>query len=119
MGQYALMSAAPAVLRLIPAFRPGRVLAGGGQKTQRHFLDFQVDGVVLGQVVRGRADVVSVLVTDWPAGFPAQQVGQLLGEVPSSLPGGRVALYVCPECGDLRSCPARRLSDRAPDDAVG
>ncbi len=118
MGQYALMSAAPAVLRLIPAFRPGRVLAGGGQKTQRHFLDFQVDGVVLGQVVRGRADVVSVLVTDWPAGFPAQQVGQLLGEVPSSLPGGRVALYVCPECGDLGCGGVTALVERAHDEVV-
>jgi len=73
---------------------------------------------VLGEAVRRRADVVSVLVTDWPAGFPAEAVGQLLGEVSSSLPDGRVALYVCPECGDLGCGAVTALVERANDDVV-
>ena len=81
---------------------PGRCYPTAGERPGGHVLDFQIDDVVLGEVVRDpavggvMADVVSVLVTDWHGGFPTEAVGELLGEVPSSLPSGRVALYVCP-----------------------
>jgi hypothetical protein len=112
------MSAALAVLRLVPAVRPEQVFPGGARQTQRRFLDFQIDDVALGEAVRGWADVVSVLVTDWPAGFPAEEVGQLLGEVASPLPDGRVALYVCPECGDLGCGAVTAVVDRVDREVV-
>ena len=44
---------------------------------------------------------VSVLVTNWPAGFDTQAVRQLLGQDGSPFPDGRIPLYVCAECGGL------------------
>lgn len=51
------------------------------------------------------ADLVSVLATDLPASDLHAEVGRLLLDTPSRLPGRRHPLYCCPECGDL-SCGA-------------
>jgi hypothetical protein len=40
-------------------------------------------------------------LTDWPAGLPTEEARRLVGDLPPARPGGRVVLYVCPECGDL------------------
>jgi len=46
-------------------------------------------------------DYVTVLVLDWPIGFPADDYRRLVGELPALFPDGRVPLYICPKCGDL------------------
>ncbi len=46
-------------------------------------------------------DLASVLVLDWPIGFPAEDFEMLTGVRPPPLPHGRVPIYICAECGDL------------------
>lgn len=67
---------------------------------ERWTWDFVVDGVPLHTRV-GAGDVVGALGWGdqvWEAGITAK----LLGRAEPDLPPDRVALYVCPECGDLR-----------------
>jgi hypothetical protein len=61
-------------------------------------------------------DLSSCLSTDLAA-FPEDAVLQLLGRAPAELPGGRLALYVCPECGDL-ACGAVTVSMESTRDDV-
>jgi hypothetical protein len=111
-------------LSLVPSLRPGRALNGQGRHAERSFLDFQIDDQQLGPLIAARAgltdlanEYVSVLVTNWPAGFPASAVMQLLGTAGSSLPDGRTPLYVCAECGGL-GCGAVTAVIERDDDAV-
>jgi hypothetical protein len=62
------------------------------------------------------SDLVSVLATDWPDEF--SRVQQLLGQTPPELADGRLALYVCPECGDLGCGAVTVVVDRIGDDVV-
>ncbi len=96
------------VLSLVPALRRGEALPRGGYRTQVEFLEFVIDDVRFGEVLRERdggatvmSDLVSVLVPAWPDGSLERQVRRLLGQAPAELADGRLALYVCPECGDL------------------
>ena len=80
----------------------------GGRRAERRFLDFRIGGQQLGPLVAARVgladlanDYASVLVTNWPAGFPVQAVRQLLGEVVPAFADGRTPLYLCAECGGL------------------
>jgi hypothetical protein len=83
-------------LELRPAERPG-----GGGKTRRDFLDFVVDGRSLfDELTRRGHDLVSCLGWGDPA-WRAEGAARLLRRVEPDLPGGRTALFVCPECGDL------------------
>jgi hypothetical protein len=102
------MSARQSVLSLVPALRRGEALRRGGYRTQVEFLEFVIDGVRFGEILQERdggstvmSDLVSVLVPSWPDGFLERQVRRLLGKAPAELADGRLALYVCPECGDL------------------
>jgi hypothetical protein len=111
-------------LGLVPSLRPGRVLDGGGRHAERSFLDFRVGDWLLGPLVATRVrlvdlanDYVSVLVTNWPAGFPAQAVMQLLGMEEPPLPDGRTPLYLCAECGGL-GCGAVTAVIERDDDGV-
>jgi hypothetical protein len=74
------MNTQPSVLSLVPALRRGAVLPHGSYRTQVEFLEFVIDDVRFGEE-RG--------------------VRRLLDQTPAELPDERVALYVCPECGDL------------------
>jgi hypothetical protein len=102
------MSARRSVLSLVPALRRGEALPGGAYRTRVEFLEFVIDDVRLGEVIRDRdggatvlSDLVSVLVPAWPDGFLVRQAWRLMGQAPAELADGRLALYVCPECGDL------------------
>lgn len=70
---------------------------------QRRFLDFEVDGRSFYDALRQRGlDYVSVLWLNSPDESPsASAVARLLGDAPGDLPGGRVAAFVCHECGGL------------------
>ena len=79
-------------LELAPLHRPG------GARTERWSWDFVIDGASLSALIGG--DVAGAL--GWRA--PEQEAAvadRLLRRAPADLPPDRVALYVCPECGDL------------------
>jgi len=105
-------------LRLTPTARPGRPTPDGGR---REFLEFVIDDLALGDAVRTRAaspvmaDVISVLVTNWPGGFPVEDTLALLGERGSPLADHRVPLYICAECGSLGCGAVTALITRTRD----
>ena len=73
-----------------------RQLKGPG-RTPRRFLDFQVDGQSLYDLIA--EDRVSCLGWFAPAEDDCAAHRLLLTEEPEF--EGRVAVYVCPECGDI------------------
>ncbi len=87
-------------LQLTPALRPGESL-GSVTKTERRFFDFVVDGVSLHSICLAKGyDEVGCL--GWGGQAIHSEAGaRLLAEVPGDFADGRVALFVCPECGDL------------------
>jgi hypothetical protein len=85
-------------LSLVPLHRAGVAFTGGGGITERDSLDFVVDGQALSEKVRG--DYASCLgwgKRDWEATI----IDRLLREAAPDSPPNRVALYICPECGDF------------------
>ncbi|TCC17255.1 hypothetical protein [Kribbella sindirgiensis] len=95
-------------LALVAEVRAGDAGSPGDLRTDRHFLEFVVDGERLGRVLGpfldyddATEDYVSVLVRDWPTGRAFEDLDRLLGAVPEPSLGGRTAIYVCAECGDV------------------
>ena len=87
-------------LQLSPSIRPGEHI-GGGTKTERRFFDFAVDGASLYSLLLAKGyDGVGCLGWGGPT-MHAEARGRLLAEVSGDFEDGRVALFVCPECGDL------------------
>ena len=88
--------AQPSELSLVQAER-----GSGGGATERHFLDYAVDGRPLRAASTAAAsDLISGLwLGTTEPGYSAIQ--RLLGESEPDAPHGRVTLYVCPECADL------------------
>jgi len=87
-------------------------------------MEFVIDGERLGRVLGpflGYEDVteeyVPVLVTDWPAGIALEDLGRLLGAPAPPQMQGRIAVYVCAECGDL-GCGALTAVVEAEGDRV-
>jgi hypothetical protein len=79
-----------------------RDVSGGGTKTARTFLDFVVNDTSLYDSIGRQSDLISTLWVHPEAAEEQQKaVRRLLGLEQSDLPGDRVPLYVCPECGDL------------------
>ena len=78
---------------------------GGEGRTERHFLDFVIDGVALSSLV---GDFISPF--GWlDANEESASLDRLLRKSPPDVAGGRTTLYICPECGDL-GCGAITLS---------
>jgi len=96
-------------LELAPLYRPP-----GGATTERWSWDFVVDGRSLAAALA--ADVAGALGWGDPA-WQALILDKLLGRSAPDLPPDRVALYVCPECGDL-GCGAVTASVVREGDAV-
>lgn len=85
----------------------GDVLSGD-QVAELRYMEFVIDGQALGRTLGpfigyedATREYVPVLVSNWPDESAAADVQRLLGEQPDPLLGGRVAVYVCAECGDL------------------
>ena len=91
-------------LTLLEGTREATRDRGRVRRSRRSFVEFVVDGEPLAgrldDAIQGM-DLVPVLVLDWPAGFPAEDYQRLTGETASTPQGDRVALYICPECGDI------------------
>src|SRR6266446_2219235 len=101
-GRLQLMNAALSSLRLERRVRPGEEFPGGGHRTERPFWDFVIDGISLYDAVAREYDLTSVLWIRPPVQAAVEpEVRRLLLLDPGDLPDGRVALFTCPECGDL------------------
>lgn len=76
-----------------------RIREGGDGKDRVQYLDFTIDGQSLLDCLPP-LDKVGVL--GWgPPEAERNAISQLLLREPSALLGGRVPLYVCPQCGHL------------------
>lgn len=88
----------------------------GGIQTERTYLDFIVDGRSLQELLQP-GDLIGCL--GWgSADAERRSVQQLLLRAPSEIPSGRVALYVCPECGDLACGAITVRIEEGPDGFV-
>lgn len=96
------MNSPRSILELFPRILRGEKLSNGAHRTERRFLDFVVDGLSLHEALVRKYDLASVLWIDAPVPEAIEKrVRQLLLIDPADLPDGRIALYTCPECGDL------------------
>lgn len=89
-------------IQLMKRSRPGN-----SSQSARDWFDFVIDGRSLHEQTAA-GDMIGCLgwgLADYESGI----IGQLLGETASDLQGGRVMIYVCPECGDL-GCGALTVS---------
>jgi len=89
------------LLELTPLIREGTQNANGTSKSERHFLDFVVDGQSLWEALGERHDMVSILWAECSADETAKAVGRLLLNEKADLPNDRRSFFVCSECGDL------------------
>jgi hypothetical protein len=85
-----------AALEFAPTHRLGEH-EGPTTREERWTWDFVVEGESVRREVS--ADLVGVL--GWSESLDVQAVAKLLGKAPADFPPNRVALYICPECGDL------------------
>lgn len=85
-----------------------------GSQTPRRFLDYVIDGESLYE--RHRFDLITSL--GWPIADEEERAAQrLLGTEPSDI-SDRVAIYVCPESGDLLCGAMTAIIDRDGADVV-
>jgi hypothetical protein len=89
------------LLELAPLIRAGAQYANGTSKSERHFLDFVVDGRSLWEALGKRHDMVSILCVEYSADEIAKAVSRLLLNEKADLPNDRRSFFVCSECGDL------------------
>ena len=106
-----------ALLTLIPATRVGVKYPNGTYKSERHFLDFVVDGQSLWETVGKRRDSVSVLCREFALDESIRAVNRLLLTERSDCPHDRRSLFICGECGDL-GCGAITLVVVREGDAI-
>jgi hypothetical protein len=80
--------------------RAGVQYPNGTFKSERHFLDFVIDGQSLWEALR-KPDMVSVLCVEYAEDETANAISRLLLSQKADLPDGRRSFFVCSECGDL------------------
>ena len=89
------------LLELTPLIRAGAQHANGTFKSERHFLDFVVDGQSLWAALGKRHDMVSILCAEYSAAETAKAIGRLRLNEEADLPNDRRSFFLCSECGDL------------------
>jgi len=89
------------ILKFAPLIREGMRYANGTTKSERHFLDFVVDGKSLWEALGKRHDMVSIFCAEYSSDETAKAVGRLLLNVNADLPNDRRSFFLCSECGDL------------------
>ena len=89
------------LLELRPLVRAGVKFPGGSYKSERHFLDFVVDGQSLWELVGKLRDTVSILCQEYSRGETTKAVGRLLLTEEADHPNDRRSFFICAECGDL------------------
>jgi hypothetical protein len=81
--------------------RAGVQNPNGTSKSERHLLDFVVDGQSLWEALGKRHGMVSVLCVEYAEEETAKAASRLLLSEKADLPNGRRSFFVCSECGDL------------------
>ena len=89
------------VLELKPATRIGVKCPNGASKSERHFLDFVIDGESLWEKVGKPLDAVSVICLEFSREETIDAVNRLLLTESAVIPHDRRELFICSECGDL------------------
>lgn len=89
------------LLKLFPAVRVGVKFSDGAYKSERHFLDFVVNGTSLWERVGKRHDMVTVLCREFAIDETRKAVHRLLLKEKADFPDDRRSLFICSECGDL------------------
>lgn len=103
------------ILELFPAIRPGAKLSGGAYKSERHFLDFVVNGNSLWERVGERHDLVSILCREFAIEETRRAALRLLLTEKADFPGDRRSLFICSECGDLACGAISAVVDKEGD----
>lgn len=88
-------------LKLVPVVRSGVTFADGGSRSERHFLDFVVDGHSLWHALGKQHDTVSILCAEFVPEETSKSVRHLLLKEQADSSRGRCSIFVCAECGDL------------------
>lgn len=89
------------ILEFIPAIRIGVKYPDGSYKSERHFLDFVVNGQSLWETVGKPKDMVSVFCSEYALDQTERAANRLLLTEEADLPNNRRSLFICSECGDL------------------
>lgn len=89
------------LLELKPLVRAGITFPSGGYKSERHFLDFVVDGRSLWELLGKRHDTVSILCFEYSRDEVTKAVRRLLLTEKADLPNDRRSIFICSECGDV------------------
>lgn len=85
-----------------------------GSQTPRRFLDFVIDGQSLYKKV---GDKISTL--GWLNDEENQKaVYRLLRKGQTDLSGGRISIFICPECGDLGCGAVSAIIERIDDNII-
>jgi hypothetical protein len=89
------------VLQLVSATRIGVKYPGGMSKSERHFLDFVIDGESLWEKVGRPRDTVSIICFEYPREEIVKALNRLLLTERAVIPSDRRSLFICSECGDI------------------
>ena len=87
-------------LELILATRIAHNYADGVHKSERHFLDFSINGQSLWEGL-GKPDMVSVICREYATEETVRAINRLLLVEGADFPNERRSLFICAECGDL------------------
>ena len=90
-----------ASLELILAIRRGVHYVGGGFKSERHFLDFSINGESLWAKIGQARDLVSILCFEYVVEEVLKDMRRLLLAEDAEILGDRHPIFICSECGDL------------------
>ena len=99
----------PDVLQLIPATGIGIKYSNGTYKSERHFLDFAINGQSLWETVGKSRDTLSVLCREYALDESIRAANRLLLTEKADFPNDRRSLFICPECDNL-GCGAITVS---------
>jgi len=88
-------------LELALITRIGEQLSNRTYKSERHFLDFIIDGQSLWERCGKSRDAVSVLCVEFEFDETTKSVDRLLLREYSDLPSDRHKLFICAECGEI------------------
>jgi len=81
----------------------------GVSKSERHFLDFVIDGESLWEKLGKPLDTVSVICLEFSREETIDAVRRLLLAKSAVIPNDRRELFICSECGDI-GCGAVTVS---------
>jgi hypothetical protein len=88
-------------LQLVEVTRSGVSYDSGVSRSERHFLDFVIDGQSLWERIAKPRDLISVICFEYRREETAKALGRLLLVDEAVIPGERRAIFICSECGDL------------------